>query len=73
MNRKLDPLGRIVIPVEIRKELNLKQDDKMEIIQDGEKIIITKYKDTHCPDCLTRCEHTDNFCRNCGLDFGKLV
>lgn len=71
MNRKLDELGRIVIPIEIRKELDLKPDDKMEIVQDGEKIIITKYKDTYCPECLTRCNHTDNFCRNCGLNFWK--
>lgn len=73
MNRKLDKLGRIVIPVEIRKEMDLKPGDEVEITQTENSLNISKYKDTFCPDCLTRCEHTDNYCRNCGLNFGHLV
>lgn len=73
MNRKLDKLGRIVIPVEIRKEMDLKPGDEVEIFQTGNSFNISKYKDTFCPECLTRCEHTDNYCRNCGLDFKGLV
>ena len=73
MNRKLDKLGRIVIPVEIRKEMDLKPGDEVEITQTGNSFNISKYKDKFCPECLTRCEHTDNYCRNCGLNFGHLV
>ena len=69
MIRKLDELGRIVIPIEIRRKYELEIGDKIEIKEEKGKIVLTKYKDTYCPDCLTRCEHTDNFCKNCGLDF----
>lgn len=73
MNRKLDKLGRIVIPIEMRKEMELKPGDEVEITQNGKSLNITKYKDIFCPECLTRCEHTDNYCKNCGLNFGRLV
>ena len=73
MLRKLDKLGRIVIPVEIRKEMDLNPGDEVEIMQKGKILNISKYKDTFCPECLTRCEHTDNYCKNCGLNFGHLV
>lgn len=69
MIRKLDKLGRIVIPVEIRNQYNLKEGDKIEIEEKKNQIILKKYKDTYCPQCLTRCEHTDNFCRKCGMKF----
>lgn len=72
MIRKLDNLGRFVIPVEMRKSLKLKAGDEVEIEQKGEKITISKSKDTFCPNCLKRCMHTDNFCSNCGLDFKAL-
>ena len=72
MIRKLDELGRIVIPIEIRNQYDLKEGDKIEIEEKGNKLILRKYKDTYCPKCLIRCEHTDRFCRNCGIDFRNL-
>ncbi|MBR3133361.1 MAG: AbrB/MazE/SpoVT family DNA-binding domain-containing protein [Clostridia bacterium] len=42
--RKIDSEGRIVLPSEIRNELDLKEKDKVEIHFDGEKIKIVKYK-----------------------------
>ena len=72
MTRKLDKLGRFVIPMEMRKSLKLNAGDEVEIEQKGEKIIISKSKDTFCPRCLKRCMHTDNFCSNCGLNFKAL-
>lgn len=41
--RKIDDLGRIVIPKEIRKTLNVKSNDDIEIIADDNKIILKKY------------------------------
>lgn len=69
MIRKLDELGRIVIPIEMRNFYDMKEGDKIEIIEQNNAIMLRKYKDTYCPKCLTRCEHTDNFCSQCGLNF----
>lgn len=40
--RKVDELGRIVIPMELRKTLDIKEKDPLEIYTDGEKIILQK-------------------------------
>ena len=41
--RRIDELGRIVIPKEIRKNLRIKNGDNLEIIVDDESIILRKY------------------------------
>lgn len=41
--RRIDELGRIVIPKEIRKNLRIKNGDNLEIIVDGENITLKKY------------------------------
>ncbi len=41
--RKIDDLGRIVLPKELRKHLNINSGDDFQIILDGEKIILEKY------------------------------
>ena len=40
--RKLDELGRIVLPVELRKNLGIKEKDPMEISTDNDCIILRK-------------------------------
>ena len=52
MVRKLDELGRIVIPIEIRKVYDLKEGDSLEIIEKDGEISIKKCLDTYCPKCL---------------------
>ena len=42
MLRAIDDLGRIVIPKEIRKELNIQDYDKLRITTEGSKIILSK-------------------------------
>lgn len=42
--RKLDELGRVVIPIELRRSLNLREKDSMEIYVDHDKIILRKYE-----------------------------
>ncbi|WP_026571303.1 MULTISPECIES: AbrB/MazE/SpoVT family DNA-binding domain-containing protein [Sediminibacillus] len=42
--RKLDQLGRIVIPMEVRRNLEIEEKDPVEIFVDEEKIILQKYK-----------------------------
>lgn len=46
--RQLDPLGRIVLPVELRRTLNINKDDPLEIFVDGREIIFKKYE----PACV---------------------
>jgi transcriptional pleiotropic regulator of transition state genes len=41
--RKVDELGRIVIPMELRRGLGIKEKDPVEIFIDGEQIIFQKY------------------------------
>ena len=41
--RKIDELGRIVVPKELRKKLGIANTDPVEIYVEGEKIILTKY------------------------------
>ena len=41
--RRIDELGRIVIPKEIRKNLRINNGDNLEIVVDGENITLKKY------------------------------
>lgn len=49
--RRIDELGRIVIPKEIRRTNGIEDGDPMEIYTDGEKIILTKYETRVCVLC----------------------
>ena len=42
--RKLDELGRITIPIELRRNLNIGERDPLEIFVDDERIILKKYE-----------------------------
>ncbi|MFE3898617.1 MULTISPECIES: AbrB/MazE/SpoVT family DNA-binding domain-containing protein [unclassified Priestia] len=41
--RKLDNLGRVVLPIELRRTLNIKKDEPVEILVDNENIVLKKY------------------------------
>lgn len=41
--RKLDELGRITLPIELRRNLNVEDRDPLEIFIDDDKIILRKY------------------------------
>ncbi len=41
--RKVDELGRIVLPIELRRTLDIEERDSLEIYLDGDKIILQKY------------------------------
>ena len=66
--RKLDNLGRIVIPIELRKTMNIALKDSLEIFTEGDDIVIRKY----APGCIFCGEATDTtmlhdkrICANC--------
>ena len=42
--RRVDELGRVVIPKELRKQLNIEERDPIEITCDGSSIILQKYE-----------------------------
>lgn len=44
--RKVDELGRVVIPIELRRTLGIGEKDALEIYVDGEKILLKKYEPT---------------------------
>ncbi|RAS80275.1 AbrB/MazE/SpoVT family DNA-binding domain-containing protein [Priestia endophytica] len=44
MVRKIDELGRIVLPKELRRTLNLEQREPIEIFVEEEKVILRKYQ-----------------------------
>lgn len=41
--RKVDELGRIVLPIELRRGLGIVEKDSIEIYVDGDQIILKKY------------------------------
>lgn len=41
--RRVDELGRIVLPMELRRTLNIAEKDSLEIYTDGEAIVLRKY------------------------------
>ena len=53
--RKLDSLGRLVLPVEIRKVLDIKEKDSIEIFIDSDHILLQKYQ----PTCIF-CNSVEN-------------
>lgn len=46
--RKVDELGRIVIPIELRRTLDIEIKDALEIYVNSEEIILKKYQ----PSCI---------------------
>ena len=46
--RKVDELGRIVLPIELRRTLDIAEKDSMEIYIEGDSIILKKYQ----PACI---------------------
>lgn len=74
--RKIDELGRILLPIELRRTLNVEEKDNFEIFTDNDgNIILKKYNDV-CVLC--RCGEKDKLvqiekryvCINC---INKLV
>ena len=73
--RRLDQLGRFVIPKELRTTLDLKDTDPVEIFTEGDTIILRKYQ----PSCIF-CGEAEglvqidgkNVCRKCVEKIKKL-
>ena len=66
--RKVDELGRIVIPIELRRTLDIEIKDSLGIYVEGDQIILMKYN----PSCIFCGDAKDiinfkgkNICKNC--------
>lgn len=72
--RKVDELGRVVLPIELRRTLSIAEKDPLEIFVDGETIMLKKYE----PGCVF-CGNMDgvtqykskHVCQNCKANIGK--
>lgn len=42
--RKVDELGRVVLPIELRRNLDIEEKDPIEIFVDGDRIILRKFE-----------------------------
>ena len=73
--RKIDELGRIVLPSEIRRVFGIREGDELDISVDGERVILQKRQDI-CLFCgaenpsVTYRER--RVCENCAGEVGKL-
>lgn len=66
--RSVDELGRVVIPIELRRTLDIAEKDSLEIFVDGGQIILKKYE----PSCTFCGQARDvfnykgkNICHSC--------
>lgn len=73
--RKVDELGRVVIPIELRRTLHIGERDSLEIFVEGDHIILKKYE----PACVFCGQAKDvrnlkgkNVCQKCIGEIGQL-
>ncbi len=72
--RKVDELGRIVLPIELRRTMDIAEKDPIEIFVDGESVILKKYE----PSCIFCNEAKNvidykgkNICSDCMAELKK--
>lgn len=77
ITRPVDNLGRIVIPIELRRSMNIEEGDRLEIFVHGDNIVLVKTV-LHCAVCGT----TDgdmhligdwHICRDCAQRIVDLI
>ncbi|MBU4643246.1 AbrB/MazE/SpoVT family DNA-binding domain-containing protein [Bacillus toyonensis] len=68
ITRKIDELGRIVIPKELRRTLNIDIKDPMEIFTEEDSIILRKYESNMA--CMITGEVSN---KNISLFNGKII
>ncbi len=76
ITRPVDALGRVVIPMEIRENLDIKTKDLLEIFVQGDKIVLKKHSDA----CIF-CDSEDDVvtfedkkvCKSCLAKLSKLA
>ena len=73
--RRVDELGRIVIPIELRRTLDIAEKDALEIHVDGEQIILKKYEQSciFCGNTKKLIDYKDKLiCSKCAKQLSDL-
>ncbi|MBX5436718.1 MAG: AbrB/MazE/SpoVT family DNA-binding domain-containing protein [Alicyclobacillaceae bacterium] len=74
--RRVDELGRVVLPIELRRTKGIEVGDSVEVFVDGERIVLRKYE-RGCVFC-GEVEHVLRFrekwvCRQCRRELRSLM
>ena len=73
--RKVDDLGRIVLPIELRRMLDIAERDELEIFMENDRIVLQKYEPA-CIFCGSGRGLTSfrgkNVCVECAGKLGKI-
>lgn len=72
--RKVDELGRIVLPIELRRTLDIAERDELEIYMEGDHIVLQKFEPS-CVFCAASqglvTYRGKNICQDCARNVGK--
>lgn len=72
--RRVDELGRIVLPIELRRTMDINERDSLEIFVDEDSVVLRKYEPacTFCGASEDNMIHYGgkNVCRKCGKKLG---
>ncbi len=65
--RKVDELGRIVLPIELRRSLDIADRDELEIFVEGESVILRKHEASciFCNGTAMRLFQGKSICASC--------
>lgn len=72
--RRVDDLGRIVLPAELRRSLDIAEQDEVEIFKEADRIVLQKFQPlcifcSSSHDLVTYCGK--NVCKECIRNMSK--
>lgn len=73
--RKVDELGRIVLPIELRRTLDIAEHDEMEIFIDGDQVILRKHEEScvFCSSSQGLVQYKGKYiCNKCVYNFHRI-
>ena len=74
--RRVDELGRVVLPIELRRTLEIEERDLLEIMLEDDRIVLRKYQPT-CIFCGAEEElaeyHGKRICVKCLKEINELA
>ncbi len=73
--RRVDELGRVVIPIEIRNQFNIIEKDPIEIYVEGSSIVLKKFEENciFCGNTKDLLSYNDKLiCKKCANKIGAL-